>query len=134
MQKQKENSKDLSYYMGLPYTIKVAPHDDGDGLYYFAKIEELPGCHTDAPSAAEAVAELEEVKQLYLEVKLEIGGSIPEPGDQLSSGDLLLRMPKTLKQQLLDTAKQEGVSANQLVIISLAQALGVPGGNRGLHR
>lgn len=124
-------SKDIEYYMNLPYTIEITKRNDGDGIYYFARIEELSGCHTDAPTIAEAITELEEIQRDYLEIKLESGGEIIEPNEDLPSGQIPLRMPKTMHKQLLNAAKKEGVSANQFAVVHLAQALGLPSNLRG---
>jgi len=45
------SSKDLRYYLSLPYTIQLTHEADG----WFAEIAELPGCMTQGNSAAEAV-------------------------------------------------------------------------------
>jgi predicted RNase H-like HicB family nuclease len=110
--------KDINYYMSLPYTTEVKRVPDPNGDYYFARIEELPGCHTDGTTAAEAVAGLEEVMRDFIEVKLEIGGEIPEPAE-LPSGKTQIRMPRTLHQQLIIDADRENVSLNQLIVYRL---------------
>ena len=69
--------KDLTYYMALPYTIELIPGEDNGGWY--ARIPLLEGCMADGDTQAEALAALEEVKQLWLDVALESGGRIPEP-------------------------------------------------------
>lgn len=113
--------KDIEYYMSLPYTVQVTRVADETGAYYFAKVEELPGCHTDGATPAEAVTELEQVKRDYLEVKLEMGAAIPEPED-LPSGRFGVRVPKTLHRQLITTAKSENISLNALIVYLLTQA------------
>ncbi|WP_244491464.1 type II toxin-antitoxin system HicB family antitoxin [Paenibacillus jamilae] len=112
--------KGIDYYMSLPYPIEVQLINDESGSYYFAKVPDLPGCHTDGPTAAEAVAELEIVKRDYLEVKLEIGADIPEPG-ALPSGTTNVRMPRTLHGQLIKDAEREKVSLNALIVYRLTQ-------------
>lgn len=92
------------------------------GAYYFGKIAELEGCHTDAETVEELMEELEEVKEEYLKIKLEHGDLIPEPND-MPSGRIVLRMPKTLHWRLAAEAAQEGVSLNQYMIYKLSQGL-----------
>lgn len=124
--------KDIAYYMNLPYTVEIKPERDDSGIYFFAKIVELPGCHADGRTSVEAVQALEEVKRAYIEVKLELGGEIPEPG-KMPSGQMLLRMPPSLHKLLIDTAAREKVSANQLAVVRLAQSLGLPGDGQKVH-
>jgi predicted RNase H-like HicB family nuclease len=71
--------KDLEYYSKLPYTITVEPWDDGHGLYWVARIAELPQCliHGDTPE--KATRELEEVKMDWIKSNLQRGLPIPEP-------------------------------------------------------
>jgi predicted RNase H-like HicB family nuclease len=69
--------KTLEYYLALPYPI-VLIADPEDGTWY-AKIPDLTGCMADGNTPAEALAALEEVKALWLEVSLEHKHDIPEP-------------------------------------------------------
>ncbi|CAM3374658.1 MULTISPECIES: toxin-antitoxin system HicB family antitoxin [Saccharibacillus] len=118
-----EPIKDLEYYMNLPYTTSIQKVENDAAPYFFAKIEELPGCHTDGRTQIEALQELEEIKRDYLEIKLEAGVEIPEPND-LPSGKLLLRLPKSLHKQILQDAQKESTSVNQLIVYRLARQTG----------
>lgn len=71
--------KDVDYYMCLPYTIQIRPVDDGDGVYYFAKVLELDGCISHGDTWDEAYKNVREAMKGYIEVKLERGFPIPEP-------------------------------------------------------
>ncbi|MFC4812147.1 toxin-antitoxin system HicB family antitoxin [Paenibacillus sp. GCM10023250] len=115
--------KDLAYYMGLPYTVKFRPIKDDPNYpngYYYGGFEELEGCNTDAPTVVELIEELEEVKRVYLETKLQFGDPIPEP-DELPSGEIKLRMPRTLHWRLAAEAKREEVSLNQYMVSKLSR-------------
>ena len=70
--------KDLNYYLILPYTTVVGKRDDGSGLYYVARVLELPHCliHGDTPE--EATSDLDSVKRDWLEDCIERGIPIPE--------------------------------------------------------
>lgn len=115
--------KDINYYMSLDYTVVINKVKDEDKPYYYGKIAELDGCHTTADTAEELLKELEEVKKDYIEIKLEYGDPIPEPND-MPSGKIVVRMPKTLHWRLAGEAKQEGVSLNQYMIYKLSQSIG----------
>lgn len=75
-------TKNIEYYMHLPYTLKFRHVTDDPNYpegYYFGGFEELDGCHTDAQTVEELLAELEDVKREWIETKLELGFPIPEP-------------------------------------------------------
>lgn len=114
--------KDIDYYMELDYSIVINKVKEADKPYYYGKIAELDGCHTTADSVEELIKELDEVKKDYIEVKLEYGDPIPEPND-IPSGRIVLRMPKTLHWRLAGEAKYEGVSLNQYMIYKLSQSI-----------
>lgn len=108
--------------MSLNYTVIFNKVKEDHEEYYFGKIAELDGCHTDGDSIEELMGELEEVKREYLKIKLEHQDPIPEPND-MPSGKIVLRMPKTLHWRLAAEAAQEGVSLNQYMIYKLSQSI-----------
>lgn len=69
-------TKDLAYYLALPYPIELIPDEDG---YWFARIPLLDGCMTNGDSREDALVMLDDAKQLWLETALELGKLIPEP-------------------------------------------------------
>jgi antitoxin HicB len=76
-------SKDLNYYLSLPYTILVEPDKENGG--YVAWIRELRGCITQAETWEEIGMMIEDAKRGWLEVALEHGDEIPEPlGEQIA--------------------------------------------------
>jgi predicted HicB family RNase H-like nuclease len=79
---------------------------------------------TAGETMEEAVQMLPEAMMVWLESVLLHGEPVPEPTlipDY--SGKLLVRMPKTLHQRLIERAELEGVSANQLAVALLAKNL-----------
>jgi antitoxin HicB len=72
--------KDLDYYLALPYTITLTELDPGEGGW-FARVEELPGCMSDGETPEEAREMIREAMELWLEVRIEKGYPIPEPGE-----------------------------------------------------
>lgn len=68
-------AKDLNYYMGLPYIIQLRSNNEG----WFAKVPALPGCMSQGDTGHEALDNLKEAMELWLEVALEDGDPIPEP-------------------------------------------------------
>jgi len=116
--------EELEYYSKLPYNIILEVWDDGDGLYYVARVAELPHCLIHGNTPAEAVAEIGEVKRDWIKSNLERGLRIPEPIPRKHSGQISLRIPPTLHKLLSDRALVEGVSLNQLMTAALAKSLG----------
>jgi predicted RNase H-like HicB family nuclease len=79
MQKTK-NAKTLEYYRRVPYTMYLALCRDSDGKeYWTAEYTELRGCKTDGSTDVEAVANLHELFDEYIETLIEEGIEIPEP-------------------------------------------------------
>jgi len=70
-------TRDLSYYRSLSYKheLEADPEDGG----FFASHPELPGCFAQGETADEAVKELDAAREVWFEVRLEDGLSIPEP-------------------------------------------------------
>lgn len=71
-----DKSKNLNYYLSLPYPIQLIPDVDG---YWFAEIPLLKGCMTNGYSREDALEMIDDAKKLWLETALELGMPIPEP-------------------------------------------------------
>jgi antitoxin HicB len=69
-------TKDLNYYLSLPYAIELIPDEDG---FWFARSPLLEGCMTNGESREDALVMLDDAKQLWLETALQLGKPIPEP-------------------------------------------------------
>ena len=110
--------KDLKHYLALPYSIEIIPDEEG----YIATIPDLPGCMSSGHTVKAALRGLEEVKQLWLEGRLEAGEEIPEPTRiEDFSGKFVLRIPRTLHRTLEREARKQGVSLNQYVLYILSE-------------
>lgn len=70
-------SRDLRYYLSLPYTIEIIP--DMQAGVYVARVKELRGCVTQAETWDELIRMIQEAKEGWLEMALEFGDDIPEP-------------------------------------------------------
>jgi antitoxin HicB len=101
---------------------KVISGDADEG--FLIEVPDLPGCMTAGETMEEAVSMLPEAMAAWLESALDRGLPVPEPTVIPEySGRVLVRMPKTLHQQLIERAEAEGVSANQLAVALLARHL-----------
>ncbi|MDR2571985.1 MAG: type II toxin-antitoxin system HicB family antitoxin [Oscillospiraceae bacterium] len=110
-------------YLNLPYNIIVRHVVDESGTYYFARVQELPGCMSDGETIEEAFANIYEAIEGWIETKIEAGLSIPLPMDtEKYSGKFVVRIPKSLHAKLAIEAEQEGISLNQYALYKLAHA------------
>ena len=114
--------KNLEYYLNLNYEIKIRKLSDAEGGGWFAEIPLLPGCMSDGETSQEAIENVNEAKKDWIEASMELGRPIPEPANEDYSGQLRVRMPKSLHRALSEKAREEKVSLNQLIIYQLARA------------
>ncbi|MEW6622532.1 MAG: type II toxin-antitoxin system HicB family antitoxin [Bacillota bacterium] len=117
-------AKDLDYYASLEYEIRLRKLTEEDGSGWFLEIPLLPGCMADGDTVEEALANLNDAKKNWIETALELGRIIPEPNAEDFSGQLRVRMPKSLHRTLSQMAKEENVSLNQLIIYHLSKGIG----------
>ncbi|WP_028560472.1 toxin-antitoxin system HicB family antitoxin [Paenibacillus pinihumi] len=106
--------------MSLPYTLIIKEIHDESGKYFYGTYAELDGCQSTGDDVAELLENMNEARSGWLEVKLEHGDPIPEPKDDYS-GKILLRIPKSLHQQLAVKADLEGISLNQYMLYKLSK-------------
>lgn len=118
--------KDLNYYLNLNYEIKIRQLAGEEGGGWFAEIPLLPGCMSDGETVEDAITNVDNAKKCWVETCLELGRDIPEPTTDDFSGQLRLRMPKSLHRALSEKAKAENVSLNQLILYQLARGVGYP--------
>lgn len=107
----------------FPYGIQVAwsPEDEA----YVARVPALPGCAAHGDTPASAIEEAQEAATAMLEVMAERGDPLPgaEPA-QSHSGNIRLRLPRSLHARLDALASAEGVSLNALMVALLAEGAG----------
>ena len=72
--KGRAETKNLDYYLTLPYSILLVPDEDG----WYAEVPELPGCMTCGDTKERVLKLIEDAKRSWLEVSLEHGDPIPE--------------------------------------------------------
>lgn len=114
-------TKDLAYYMALPYTFTISRDKDTSGVSI--KVNELPGCISSGDTSEEALERIEEAMELWISVALEDGKEIPEP-DQEFSGRILVRLPRNVHRDLIRMADSQGVSLNLFCATTLSRAVG----------
>ena len=104
--------KPIEYYLGLPYSVELRREPD-EG--WFVHVREWPGCMSQADTAEEALANIQEVIPLWLEGALESDYEIPEPrGADEYSGRFMVRVPRSLHRSLAELAEREAISLNSV--------------------
>ncbi|MXW23812.1 MAG: type II toxin-antitoxin system HicB family antitoxin [Chloroflexi bacterium] len=119
----------VAEYLELPYHRVIQPDESG---LWSANVLGLDGVCLEGESAEEAAHNLNVAMGLWIEHELALDHSIPEPwnaGDR--SGDLRVRMPRSLHSRAATRARIEGVSLNYLVVTALAEYMERPAAGRG---
>ena len=70
------STRDLSYYMSLRYPIEILESPEGG---YYVTHPDLDGCMAAGSALDEAVANLADARELWIEARLAGGYSVPEP-------------------------------------------------------
>jgi predicted RNase H-like HicB family nuclease len=101
------------------FTVVWDPRDE----YYIATCPAFPGLSAAGNTPVEAVAEAEEALALFIDEYNADGVPLPPAEDVLAySGQLRLRLPRSLHRQLATQADAEGVSLNTLLVDYLEKA------------
>ena len=106
----------------MPWSRTVAADENG---VYVAAVPELDGCLAEGETAGEALTNLDEVLEEWLEIAVEDEVNIPAPrrlDDTDFSGRFSVRVPRSLHRDLSEWAAQEDASLNQLLVTVLTQA------------
>lgn len=114
----------VKYYADLPYTYVIEKRND-QGTYYVARVVELPDLFMVGDTPAEAITELESVKEEWIQIYLGLGNKMPEPLKLRNyRGNYPLRMQPSLHEELALRAELEGVSINQYMVSALSRTVG----------
>jgi antitoxin HicB len=123
----------LDYYLSLKYPVSIEESPEGG---FFIQIKDLPGCMSQGETIEEALENIEEARQLWMESMYEDENEIPLPGsvEKRYSGKFNVRIPKSLHRKLDEMAEQESVSLNHFVVSTLSRAVGLEEGQKGRRR
>lgn len=116
--------KSLEDYLIIDYEIKLRKLSEEEGGGWLAEIPTLPGCMSEGETPEEAITNLDDAKKSWIETCLELGRPVPEPVTDEFSGQLRIRIPKTLHRTLAERAKEEKVSLNQYINYQLSRGVG----------
>lgn len=119
------NTKTVEEYLQLPYTIEVVHDQSGEQSGWFARVVELPGCMTQTDRFEEMEAMVQDAMHAWILTALDAGIPIPEPDAVTAfTGQLKLRVPRSLHKDLATAAAREGVSLNTFAAVALGRSLG----------
>lgn len=68
----------------LRYPVLVEPLSEEDGGGFVALVPDLPGCTSDGTSPEEAIANVRDAIEVWLEAAAEAGRKIPVPSRHLT--------------------------------------------------
>jgi len=63
----------------LTYPVVISPLSDGDGGGFVATVPDLPGCMSDGETPEEAIANVRDAIQMWIEAARDTGRDIPPP-------------------------------------------------------
>lgn len=102
------------------YSVSIKWSEEDEGFIAF--VPELPGLSAFGSTPQEATAELQIAQEAYLDSLRDAGEPIPAPEMLVPhSGQIRLRMPKSLHARLAATAQSEEVSLNTYLVMLLSE-------------
>ena len=112
--------------MQEPFRYRIVTEWSDDGSVFVARVPALgPGCAAHGKTEGEAAKEAKTAAALILEVLREDRRPIPpEDASPNYSGQLRLRLPKTLHERISQMANAEGVSLNTMLPTLIADSYG----------
>jgi antitoxin HicB len=109
-------------YLKEPYTRVLVPDETGG---YNAEVLEFPGCFAEGDTIDEAYRELEDAAESWIEVRLDRGQEVPPPFSTLDySGNISLRLPRTIHKRAAILAERDRVSLNSFLMSAIAYRVG----------
>ena len=115
------------------YSIRIVWSDEDGG--YIATSPDFENLSAFGTSAQEATAELESVVRVAIETYRDSGWALPEPKRvHEHSGQLRVRLPKSLHGRLAEEADRDGVSLNTLIVTYLSLRAGESAASRPIHK
>lgn len=112
----------LEHFRALSYPIELIEDREQGG--YYATYPDLLGCAAQGETAEEAVTNLAEAFDSWVEARLAEGLPIAEPLPDEPSGRFLVRTTSWVHRSLTHLAQRQGVSLNLLVNNVLSEYIG----------
>jgi len=117
--------------MAEPFGYRVVVEWSEEDNAFVARVLALPGCAAHGPTPEQATREAVVAARGIIESMSAHGDSLP-PEDATAghSGQLRLRLPRSLHERLARLAALDGVSLNQELVTLLAAGAGARGAGR----
>ena len=112
----------LEDYLALRYPYELV--EDAVHGGYVVHHPDLEGCMSQGETPDEAVANLNEARQRWIESRHGLGLAIPLPQSEALSGRVTVRMDPSLHGRLMRLAKRKDISLNLLLNTILSQYTG----------
>ena len=110
-------------YLKEPYAFLLMP--DAESGTYAAEVQEFEGCFSQGRTADEAMANLREAAENWIEATLQQGRPIPRPFATIEvSGKFALRLPVSLHEKVQRLADRDEVSVNTFLVEAIAEKVG----------
>jgi len=120
MKKHNAVKKDLKYYLSYPYQFEITQHPDGR---YSSRVVGI-SCYSGGDTPEEALSEIKEALQFYIESCLE-GGLDPLPiAEDEATGRAHIRIAKRTHLKLLQLSRDENVSVSHLINDAIVKMYG----------
>lgn len=71
--------KTVKYYLSLPWSYTIEQEDENGVHFYIIRVNELPGCCTDAESVEEGMKLIQEAIEATVKLYIKNGEEVPEP-------------------------------------------------------
>jgi antitoxin HicB len=113
------HEKELKYYSALPYRFDC--RFDAEDRVWIVEYPELRGCSAHGATVRQAMSRGEAFKTEWIRTALEAGDHVPEPKQSEYSGKLLVRLPKTLHEQVAEDAAGDDVSINAYIVQAVTE-------------
>ena len=114
-------------YLANQYNITIKYGKYDDEFCYEARVAEFPDVFEYADSAQEAYELAIDTIETIIKIFKEKGKSLPVPllmEDNIYSGRITLRLPKSLHKKITEVSIEEDVSLNQCIVSMLAYQVG----------
>ncbi len=107
-----------------PFEIRHLSASEGGG--FLISYPDFSECISDGETIEEAIQHGQEALMATITTLEEKGFAIPKPNSGgAASGKFVARLPKSLHAHLAARAKAEGVSLNTLILMFIAQGIGL---------
>ncbi len=111
-----------------PFRYRIVLEWSDEDAAFVSRVPALPGCAAHGKTAEEAAREARRAAEAMLAVLREDGNPLPaEDATAGYSGQIRLRLPRSLHERLARLSTAEGVSLNQLMVTLLAERSGLSG-------